>query len=106
MSETNGVELQPGEFIRDGMICKPLEEHKQLSTCLPDPRFQQVNITNWCWTMFVDHKRCSNLLGEGRADCAIFKKCYESICPNAWVEQWEDQIENNIFPRDLTRPQC
>ncbi|KAL1451751.1 hypothetical protein WDU94_006099 [Cyamophila willieti] len=41
------------------MICKPIEENTTLSTCRPDPRFQQANVSTWCYTMFVDYKRCS-----------------------------------------------
>lgn len=97
----------------DGMICipkpedsptdEPKEEDKtEISTCPRDPRFQQQNITNWCYQMFIDYHRCKFLLGD-KPDCRYFQRCYQAICPNEWQERWDEQVENGTFPRDLTR---
>lgn len=92
------------------MICEEkdkTEEREQrsasLSTCPVDPRFQQMNKTKWCYTMFIDFHRCVYLLGDGNENCKIFEKCYKSLCPNEWIQNWNDQIERGNFPRDLTK---
>ncbi|XP_075210956.1 uncharacterized protein LOC142318275 [Lycorma delicatula] len=96
----------------DGMICipksevpeekPPQEPDDKLYTCPKDPRFQQQNITKWCYQMFLDYHRCRFLLGN-KPDCTYFERCYQSLCPNEWVEKWGEQIESGSFPRDLTR---
>ena len=52
---------QPTE--EDGMLCYPSEEvlaqSLKLETCPPDPRFQQQNVTKWCYRMYIDYQRCA-----------------------------------------------
>jgi len=36
--------------------------------------------------------------GEDFAPCNYFQKVYKSMCPNAWVEKWDDQRESGTFP--------
>lgn len=87
-------------------LCYPKQEVVQksakLKTCPPDPRFQQQNVTKWCYRMYIDYKRCAHLLGEGSEYCDLFYMCYHSLCPNAWHQKWDEQIKNGIFPRDVT----
>ncbi|XP_030753247.1 cytochrome c oxidase subunit 6b-2 [Sitophilus oryzae] len=76
-------------------------EDPNFKTCLQDARFQNQNATKWCFTMFVDFHKCERLLGEGSDCCGQFKKVYRAICPNEWVQKWEEQIEEGNFPVDL-----
>nr|XP_014277417.1 cytochrome c oxidase subunit 6b-3-like [Halyomorpha halys] len=92
----------------DGMICAEIEKEPEIegiviSTCPPDPRFQQTNKTKWCYRMFIDFHRCAYLLGEDSGHCKLFEKCYKCLCPNEWINNWNEQIENGTFPRDLTK---
>jgi cytochrome c oxidase subunit 6b len=94
----------------DGMICEPIAEEEKkekeeikLGTCPPDPRFMQQNQTRWCYVMFTDFHRCAHYLGAEDKHCQYFYKCYKSLCPNSWIEKWEEQIEAGRFPRDLTK---
>ncbi|CAH1408208.1 unnamed protein product [Nezara viridula] len=109
LEEMSAEESKPKEkknlVAAGGIICYEEEKVEKtatvLSTCPPDPRFQQPNKTKWCYRMFIDFQRCSHLLGEDSGHCKIFKKCYECLCPNQWVRDWYEQIEDGTFPRDL-----
>jgi len=72
-------------------------EEIKLTTAPFDPRFPNMNQTKYCYTSFLDHKRCVKLRGEDYSPCEYFKKVYTSICPFAWVEKWETQIEEGNF---------
>ncbi|XP_014281601.1 uncharacterized protein [Halyomorpha halys] len=107
--EEDWVKKESKVIRRDGMVCYEQEIEKdeppkftELSTCPPDPRFQQQNKTKWCYRMFIDYHRCVHLLGEDGGHCDIFKKCYLCLCPKFWIESWEEQIGCGTFPRDLT----
>jgi len=77
------------------------EPEIQLTTAPFDPRFPNQNQTKHCFTSFLDHKRCVKLRGEDYSPCEYFKKVYKSLCPNAWVEKWEGQIEEGKFPAKI-----
>lgn len=69
--------------------------------CLIDPRFQnQSSIGRCCFTHYIDYHRCRFLLGEEDASCDIFKTMYQRMCPSAWLNTWDEQRENGIFPRN------
>jgi len=53
-------------------------------------RFQQQNQAQRCFVMYTDFYRCEHILGEGSEACTWFKKVFTSICPNDWVEHWDD----------------
>ncbi|KAK5643284.1 hypothetical protein RI129_007129 [Pyrocoelia pectoralis] len=51
--------------------------------------------------MFYDYHRCIGLFSADYEPCEYFKKVYSVLCPNAWVQKWEEQIRDHTFPRDL-----
>ncbi|CED83466.1 cytochrome c subunit vib [Phaffia rhodozyma] len=55
-----------------------------------------------CWQNFVDYHKCINAKGEDYAPCKQFKRTYRSLCPNDWIEKWDNQIEEGKFPADLS----
>ncbi|XP_029662398.1 cytochrome c oxidase subunit 6b-3-like isoform X2 [Formica exsecta] len=55
-----------------------------------DPRFQQQNQTQRCFVMYTDFYRCEHILGEGSKACTWFKDVFTSICPNGWVQHWDE----------------
>ncbi|XP_072755962.1 cytochrome c oxidase subunit 6B1 [Anoplolepis gracilipes] len=55
-----------------------------------DPRFQQQNQTQRCFVMYTDFYRCEHILGKDSEACTWFKDVFKSICPNAWVQQWDE----------------
>merc|ERR1712142_138712 len=63
-----------------------------------DARFPNMNQTRNCWQNYVDYFRCQKIKGEDYTPCEYFKKVYTHLCPNFWVEKWDDQRENGTFP--------
>ncbi|XP_068760633.1 uncharacterized protein [Montipora capricornis] len=69
-----------------------------LKTAPFDARFPYTNQTKNCWQNYVDFHRCSKKLGEEHTSCQYFKRVYLSLCPNEWVNNWNDQVEAGTFP--------
>lgn len=40
--------------------------------------------------MYTDFYRCEHILGEGHEACTYFKKVFTTICPNFWIERWDE----------------
>ncbi|KAJ3258196.1 Cytochrome c oxidase subunit 6B [Boothiomyces macroporosus] len=47
---------------------------------------------------FPNTNQCVNARGEEYAPCQQFKKTFTSLCPVNWVEKWDTQRENGVFP--------
>ncbi|KAI5697689.1 hypothetical protein M8J75_014246 [Diaphorina citri] len=69
----------------------------KLETAPFDPRFPNTNQTKHCYQSFLDYQRCTKLKGEDYEPCHYFKRVFTSLCPNAWVEKWNDQLEAGTF---------
>ncbi|CAG0918745.1 unnamed protein product [Notodromas monacha] len=87
-----------------------MTEEITLETAPFDPRFpnqnqtRQVELTRsqqHCYVSYVDYHRCIKIKGEDFEPCNYFKKVFTSLCPNAWVEQWNTQREENRFAGPL-----
>ncbi|EDV27850.1 Cytochrome c oxidase subunit 6B1 [Trichoplax sp. H2] len=68
-----------------------------LKTAPFDNRFPNTNQTKNCWQNYVDYQRCIKAKGEDFEACQYFKRIYRIMCPNHWVEQWDEQVENGTF---------
>lgn len=79
-------------------LAEQLEQPLVIQTPGFDARFPNQNQSKNCWQNFVDFKKCVNLKGEDYVPCQYFKRTYLSLCPNSWVEKWEDQLEKGVFP--------
>merc|ERR1712107_681431 len=66
-----------------------------------DPRFPNQNQTRNCWQNYVDFHRCQKLKGEDYEPCQFFFKNFKTICPNAWVERWDEQRAKDAFPANI-----
>lgn len=53
-------------------------------------RFQQQNQTQRCFVMYTDFYRCEHILGKGSEACMWFKNAFTTICPTAWVQEWDE----------------
>ena len=62
-----------------------------------NPYFPNQNQTKHCWVSFVDFKKCEKKLGADAEDCKKYFQAYNSLCPEAWVEKWEDQLSKGTF---------
>lgn len=92
-----------------------------LSTTPYDRRFPNTNQTKNCYQNFIDWKICAGLNDGGsgvgadgvdvknnnssnnnnKDPCLAFKRATLDLCPTSWVNRWEDQIEQGIFPHPL-----
>lgn len=62
-----------------------------------DPRFPNTNQTRHCYQSYIDFHRCQKIRGEKYEPCQYFKKAFHSLCPNAWIERWDDQMSAGSF---------
>eukprot|EP01115_Flamella_aegyptia_P012027 TRINITY_DN587_c0_g1_i1.p1 TRINITY_DN587_c0_g1~~TRINITY_DN587_c0_g1_i1.p1 ORF type:complete len:219 (-),score=42.30 TRINITY_DN587_c0_g1_i1:53-658(-) len=63
-----------------------------------DPRFPNQNQTKHCWYNYVQYHLCAYEYGHRAPQCFKFFNNYNSLCPTDWVEEWDDQREEKIFP--------
>lgn len=68
-----------------------MSENFELKTVGFDLRFPQQNQTKHCYQSYLDYHKCVAAKGEDFAPCKIFWKTYNSLCPLAWIEQWDDE---------------
>lgn len=72
----------------------------RIQTAPFDPRFPNTNQTKYCTQSYVDFYRCQKLRGKDYEPCNYFKKVMR-ICPNAWIEKWDEQQKNGTLPVDI-----
>ncbi|KAF7967483.1 hypothetical protein HWV62_34091 [Athelia sp. TMB] len=76
-----------------------------LQTAGFDARFPNTNQTrHWhqpSFQNYTDYFKCIAAKGEDYVPCKQFKRAYNSLCPNGWIEKWDDQRENGTFPASL-----
>ncbi|KAL2913484.1 Cytochrome c oxidase subunit 6B [Polyrhizophydium stewartii] len=70
----------------------------KLKTAGFDARFPNTNQTRNCWQNYVDFHKCVQAKGEEFQPCQEFRAVYRSLCPTKWVEKWDEQRENGVFP--------
>ncbi|XP_076460505.1 cytochrome c oxidase subunit 6B1-like [Babylonia areolata] len=70
----------------------------EMKTAPFDARFPNQNQTRNCWQNYVDYHRCKKIKGDDYEPCEYFKRVFSSLCPNAWIEKWDEQVENGTFP--------
>ncbi|CAG9771136.1 unnamed protein product [Ceutorhynchus assimilis] len=73
----------------------------KLDTIPFDPRFPNTNQSRHCYQSYVDFHRCQRIRGTNYAPCEYFKKVFNSVCPNSWVEKWDEQREDAHFPGNI-----
>ncbi|CAL1678677.1 unnamed protein product [Lasius platythorax] len=79
------------------MTKSPEITEETLQTAPFDPRFPNQNQTRYCYQSYVDFHRCKKKHNENYEACKYFKRVYTSMCPNAWVEKWNEQIDAGTF---------
>ncbi|XP_014289894.1 uncharacterized protein [Halyomorpha halys] len=66
-----------------------------------DPRFPNQNLTRYCYQSYIDFQKCKQYKGEEFEACQYFKGVIKSICPKAWLEKWDTQVEEGVFVGNL-----
>jgi len=86
-----------GEDDDQQLVTKPFK----FVTAGVDARFPNMNQTKHCWQTYVDYYKCINAKGEDFAPCRQFLLAYQSLCPRAWHQRWDEQREAGNFPAKL-----
>lgn len=59
------------------------------------------------WQNYVDFHKCVNAKGQEFPPCKQFLRTYRSLCPNDWIEKWDEQVESNtVSPTVQERYVC
>ena len=62
-----------------------------------DPRFPHQNQTKRCFVNYADYQRCLKVK-EDPSECDYFKQTAKIMCPQQWIEKYEEQVQNGSFP--------
>jgi len=73
-----------------------------LSTAPFDPRFPNTNQTKHCWQNYIDYHMCVAAKGEDYKPCGHFFRNYKIMCPQSWVQRWDEQREEGNYPSDIS----
>eukprot|EP01147_Barroeca_monosierra_P008664 gene8664-1058_t len=76
---------------------KPIEP-SDVKTVPFDARFPNTDQSKNCWQNYVDFYKCIKLKGDDYKPCGQFLRAFSTLCPNEWVEKWDEQRENGTFP--------
>merc|ERR1719421_1989082 len=93
-----------GELLPGAARCEEEAEEEEpkpelkLGTAPNDWRFPAQNQAKHCYTRYQEFHKCESQRGEGAEECAFFKRAFKSVCPNDWVEEWDEQREAGTFP--------
>ncbi|XP_073426639.1 cytochrome c oxidase subunit 6B1 [Dendrobates tinctorius] len=82
----------------DDAIRTKIENYK---TAPFDARFPNQNQTKHCVQNYLDYHRCQKSLNAKGKDpylCEWYHRVYKSMCPNSWVEKWDEQREAGTYP--------
>ena len=73
-------------------------------TCMPpfntffsDPRFPNTNQSQHCWTRYNEWILCTKKSGADSAACTQARTFMRGICPDEWVERWDEEREEGKF---------
>ena len=69
----------------------------KLETAPFDPRFPTTNQARHCYTRYNEFHKCAAEKGEDAEECKFFQKAYRSMCPNIWLEKWNEEREEGTF---------
>ena len=86
------------EFSTEELALWEYAKNPKVATAPFDARFPNTNQTKNCWQNYVDYFKCVRAKGSDFAPCKRFQKTYFSLCPPLWLDRWDEQRENNVFP--------
>eukprot|EP00250_Pteridium_aquilinum_P035722 c9864_g1_i1 orf=101-361(+) len=84
-----------------------VEQPRQLTiddikTAPMDFRFPTTNQAKHCFTRYIEYHKCVRAKGdEAASECDKYARYYRSLCPNEWVEKWNEQRESGTFAGPL-----
>ena len=75
----------------------------QIETPAFDHRFPHTSsTTKRCWVNYNMYQRCVMDKDEEHPECRKYYKTFRSLCPDEWVEKWDELLEENRYPVQFT----
>ena len=75
-----------------------LHQVKNVRTTPRDARFPSQNQALHCWNRYNEWLVCLKQSGDDSDEkCQVYRQFATSICPNAWVENWDEAREEGTF---------
>jgi len=90
-------QLTPTEAVAEVPDGRP-QSAADLKTAAIDLRFPSTNQARHCYTRYNEFYKCKALKGDDNEECLPYKKAFMSLCPNDWVERWEESREEGTWP--------
>mmetsp|Transcript_6793 Transcript_6793/g.8576 ORF Transcript_6793/g.8576 Transcript_6793/m.8576 type:complete len:80 (+) Transcript_6793:198-437(+) len=75
-----------------------MADELKVETTPRDPRFPNTNQSQHCWTRYNEWVLCLKRTEGDSAGCFKTRKFALSICPNEWIEKWDEEREAGNFP--------
>ena len=69
-----------------------------LRTTPRDPRFPNTNQAQHCWTRYNEWVLCLKKTGGDDDACLKQRRYALSLCPESYIENWDEQREEKCFP--------
>ncbi len=60
-------------------------------------RDYKIKFFRRCWVNYVDFHRCMEVKNDEKV-CSYFKHLYKDLCPDEWINKWDDEMERGVFP--------
>ncbi|CAK9230738.1 unnamed protein product [Sphagnum troendelagicum] len=79
-------------------LSTPNSQVDDLKTAPMDWRFPTTNQAKHCYTSYNEFHKCAAEKGEDANECQKYAKYYRSLCPAEWIEKWNEERANDIFP--------
>ncbi|XP_030945691.1 cytochrome c oxidase subunit 6b-3-like [Quercus lobata] len=73
----------------------------KLETAPIDARFPLMNQTRHCYTRYLEYHKCIQKKGKHAPECEKFADYYRSMCPLEWIQRWNEQRKQEIFPSPI-----
>merc|ERR1712080_104865 len=80
---------------------KDASADEPIGTAPFDARFQNVNQIKACMANYVDFQKCVKAKGEDYKPCEFFFRNYKVLCPEYYVEKWDEAIEEGNFQVEI-----
>lgn len=75
-----------------------LHQVKNVRTTPRDARFPSQNQALHCWNRYNEWLLCKKQSGEDADEkCQVYRQYSNSICPSAWLENWDEAREEGTF---------
>eukprot|EP01104_Vermistella_antarctica_P003802 TRINITY_DN14117_c0_g1_i1.p1 TRINITY_DN14117_c0_g1~~TRINITY_DN14117_c0_g1_i1.p1 ORF type:complete len:139 (-),score=26.67 TRINITY_DN14117_c0_g1_i1:156-572(-) len=72
--------------------------------------FPNTNQTKNCWANYVAYRQCLNAFDTDPENpapaCYGYWRKQKALCLDEWVEEWDTQVEEGLFPADLSVPEA